>query len=1254
MYMITSATSEKNIGEVKTPAPSRAAGKTTPAANATATVMGVQKAQISELLSSLSLAQGKLPESLSAKQNTLIRYLSALDGGHAAELGKNTNPTAKQVGSLVSRLIGKFPDLNRQISDTLSRQGLSGKSGDALSAEISQNLANLPKIIQEGAPAGRALVEFFAQSAIARLDPKKLNQTLVKQMNNSGLSTVADTTPRQQREIAKVLDSTVAFIYRNQNRPAGTSVSATASGTAERSSAGGDFTDPTYRNPVQNRQTSTPQLSAGEQSALMDKVRNLLSGAAQTAISARLIEAPGQGAAGEDADVSEESLNKAEQMLRQFVKEHPGSSDRQPSDLSDALKQAAASRTGTTTLVDLASGKKTEQTAVDTGATRKTSGQTQETPGEQQTRITQEIARNFSIIHKSFNLDTIEKAVAAIRDLQKQQTLKAENQTVTEQSADETANPDDLKTVGKMMKSMLSSNNQETAKPSAESQQTVAAKTAVDPQNVPAKTAETESPQAAAKTTVDLQNAAAKTAAAETTTAAAKTTVDSQNAPAKTVAAETQQAAAKTTVNSQNAPAKTVATETQQAAAKTTVDPQNAPAKTVAAETTTAAAKTTVDPQNAPAKTAAAETTTAAAKTTVDPQNAPAKTAAAETQQAAAKTTVDPQNATAKTAAAETTTAAAKTTVDPQNAPAKTVAAETTTAAAKTAVDSQNALAKTAAAETPASVAKTTVDSQNAAEKTAAAETPQAAAKTTVDSQNASAKTAAAETTTAAAKTTVDPQNAPAKTVAAETTTATAKTTVDPQNAPAKTVAPETQQAAAKTTVDPQNAVAKTTAAETPQAAAKTTVDPQNATAKTAATETTASAAKTTVDSQNTAAKTASAVPQVKNNADPQKAGIREQAATEPKQTRSTAEMIYQQNKQSVTRTDETIRSKPEQPSAATARTTDSRAETPTGAEVEKRGLFRKIAGLFTRSESAAAARPADSPQQRPAVQLETPVTAKPVETGTASPVKTQITATGLNQIMQDFADPSIPDNMKRNARNIEQMFNASLADTPSLLQWLNYMDNPLSGNSSMSKGLRAWASMLVAVRLKQFGINVEEELRSPRGKMLKLLQDGADVGDSEQWPQKMLDNLTRHLDTLHNSAQQTRNEGNVWPFYLPLPTPKENRRENCMLLKRSKSEEGQDHGLDLNFYFEIAPFGSIGIKVNYNSPDLKLRATAESYDGYSRLRETLHLLQKRFSELGLNSSDFECRRGSVKHPSDYTDQELQFMQDDEFDGWRV
>ena len=1001
MYMITSATSEKNIGEVKTPAPSRAAGKTTPAANATATVMGVQKAQISELLSSLSLAQGKLPESLSAKQNTLIRYLSALDGGHAAELGKNTNPTAKQVGSLVSRLIGKFPDLNRQISDTLSRQGLSGKSGDALSAEISQNLANLPKIIQEGAPAGRALVEFFAQSAIARLDPKKLNQTLVKQMNNSGLSTVADTTPRQQREIAKVLDSTVAFIYRNQNRPAGTSVSATASGTAERSSAGGDFTDPTYRNPVQNRQTSTPQLSAGEQSALMDKVRNLLSGAAQTAISARLIEAPGPGAAGEDADVSEESLNKAEQMLRQFVKEHPGSSDRQPSDLSDALKQAAASRTGTTTLVDLASGKKTEQTAVDTGATRKTSGQTQETPGEQQTRITQEIARNFSIIHKSFNLDTIEKAVAAIRDLQKQQTLKAENQTVTEQSADETANPDDLKTVGKMMKSMLSSNNQETAKPSAESQQTVAAKTAVAPQNVPAKTAETESPQAAAKTTVD---------------------------------------------------------------------PQNAPAKTAAAETTTAAAKTTVDPQNAPAKTAAAETTTAAAKTTVDPQNAPAKTVAAETQQAAAKTTVDPQNATAKTVA----------------------------------------------------------------------------------------------------------------------------------------------------------------------------------------TETTASAAKNTVDSQNTAAKTASAVPQVKNNADPQKAGIREQAATEPKQTRSTAEMIYQQNKQSVTRTDETIRSKPEQPSAATARTADARAETPTGAEVEKRGLFRKIAGLFTRSESAAAARPADSPQQRPAVQLETPVTAKPVETGTASPVKTQITATGLNQIMQDFADPSIPDNMKRNARNIEQMFNASLADTPSLLQWLNYMDNPLSGNSSMSKGLRAWASMLVAVRLKQFGINVEEELRSPRGKMLKLLQDGADVGDSEQWPQKMLDNLTRHLDTLHNSAQQTRNEGNVWPFYLPLPTPKENRRENCMLLKRSKSEEGQDHGLDLNFYFEIAPFGSIGIKVNYNSPDLKLRATAESYDGYSRLRETLHLLQKRFSELGLNSSDFECRRGSVKHPSDYTDQELQFMQDDEFDGWRV
>lgn len=86
------------------------------------------------------------------------------------------------------------------------------------------------------------------------------------------------------------------------------------------------------------------------------------------------------------------------------------------------------------------------------------------------------------------------------------------------------------------------------------------------------------------------------------------------------------------------------------------------------------------------------------------------------------------------------------------------------------------------------------------------------------------------------------------------------------------------------------------------------------------------------------------------------------------------------------------------------------------------------------------------------------------------------------------------------------------------------------------------------------------------------------------------------------------------------------------MSFKRRKRENNTD-SIDMNFYFEIKGLGPIGIKANYSSPDISIKATAETYEGYSKLRETLHLLQDRLNELNYNCKEFKCIKGTVLHP---------------------
>ncbi len=957
-------------------APARESARAEPAAGSSGSgsFMGVSRAETANLLSALSLAQGKVPDAIAEKQNTLIRYMTSLNNEQKSELGENTNPTAKQLSSLVSRLIGKFPELNAEIGKSLSMQGLSSQTGDRLSAEISQNLANLPKIIQEGAPAGKALMEFFAQTAIGKLNPADLNPALMRQIDSSNLSAVNGATPREQREISGLLNSTVTFIYRNQNsstviKPgAGTAAGLNSSSETVSSAAPKDPAARTYLDIFQNRTGGINQPSPREQSAIMEKVRDLLSSAADSAVNARLIESTSAQTANDD--FGEESYDKAEQLLKQYAREQQGRSD---ADLKKNMNASVKKET----LVDVASrSSRTTEQAVKTEQQQIRENQVKTEQNisakERQEKLNLEIARNFNIIHKSYNLETIEKAVADIRNLQ-QQIREMQNVQNAVPDGQISSDADDLQTVEKMMKSMLN--------------------TAGDPLNRTIK--EHVSPETLKQATA-------------------------QNPPTDT--------------------------STKDSAVRSQQLQTPAPASANASEQTAAALKSSAPGLN-----------------------------------------------TAETGDLNRDGSARKETAD----------------AGTQKLDSGRMIGKDAITKA-------------------------------ADSQGRGMK--------------------------------------------------------------------------------------ENSTERLFSNSIT---------------------------------------AAEAKPNRTTAQMIYQQHKISgdQNRTIEEFRRAAENSTAA--RQTDIRtaAETASGAETAaKTGLFRKLTGLFSRNgsdNSSAGIKTAENPaapdKQKTAEQYIRSTSGTETPSASSSVSARNLTNSNITAMMQDLGSSLLPENMQKAAKNFEQMFSTALMDSPSVLQWLNYVDNPLSGSSGMSKALRAWASMLVAIRLKQLGIRVPGSEDSPKTRMLQKFQDSVGVKDSETWPQKMLDNLAQHVDSLHNQAQNSRSENNPWPFYLPLPTPQENKRENCMTLKHSESDDNRDNGLDLRFYFEIPSLGAVSIRANYNKPDIKLSATAESYEGYNRIRETLHLLKNRFSELGLNAEDFKCRRGSVLHPSDpeYDDQELNAA-DSNDDGWRV
>ncbi len=1100
--------------------------------------LGVNLQDVKELMSSLAQSQGRVPVPVGERQQALSRHLDAIEKRQAKPSPAEGNSSSRVISSLISRIVGKYPEINEEISKALNRESLSNLTGDKLAAEVSRNLANLPKLLQSDTSAGKALLEFVAQAAVAKIDEKSLSDNWKRQISDSNLSIIKNTTPRQMQEVGRVLDDSMKFIYKNQSNSFKANSGEALLNSLSRGSYLGTTTgalnaqstnitptpgkNVTYLNLFS--QTSGVKGEAQLSPDILNKINNIITKAAQLAIDSNLIDAPDEALSQiiESEDFSLQDLKFVNNLITR--------ASNSSSTSSQLMSKAALMRASENNLSDKVS-----------------------VPPRQfsEAEIKDQIKQHMETIHNSNDLKTIEQTLQKINELNKQ-LANLKSQSVI---------------------------NEATRPPLRES-----VKTANTPagqsgildgrQSSPAS----KNPTGVNTTTAQLPSMTGKSGP--------YTSFATLRQPGLTVPQSQSGTNVPSGLNNH------AATQSQTGLAL----PQNQMGTTSPqGQSSPAATQSQAGSQMSPGQTGSVLANTAATP------SAPGQTSKAQ---------ISGQNSTAASSSDHTSQIMGDDRTRQAHLPIKETGKPVTGQEPKVEYQFQS------------------YPNRLIRPRPNIPQTQQDRFGNTVNSQslkfaNANQSPSPAPNSTNSATPGLQQNFA--------TTAATARLQTTPEG-----VANTPQSSA--TGVESQNTL---------KAASERTISP-GADGKSAAgqTQLTSPRQETTGNVLLNSRPMVNAANSPKQSNAPANPTINNQAVagSQGKTADSSTSNTLPRDTLSTTATN------PNQQVSDKTAATSAPSQQISSEASEKLNFFRKITHFFkplahhpTLDKTVAnqtnipEADPAKTKIQQSSA-LEEPATPKAIRQfrhvqstmPQTAQVATNAQSTGFSTLMEDLSNGSMHPQLRAVTRQIENIFNQSLASTPAIMQWLNYVDNPLSGNNNFSKGLRAWATMLVSLRFKQLGIN-QNSGDNAKQQVMSNWQMNSLIDDGEQWPQNSLHHLAEHVDKMQQNQQQRTDP--LWANYIPLPTVEDNQKENCMSFKRNRRKDQTD-SIDLQFYFEIKGLGPIGLKVSYAKPDISVKATAETYEGYSKIKETMHLLEDRFRSLSMNCHDFNCSKGRVTHPA--------------------
>ena len=168
------------------------------------------------LLSALAGAQGRVPDALTLRQQKLMRALGEfIQAGGNTESLEEPSENGRQLRSLLTRLVGKYPELGSSMSASLQRAGLSRTPPENIQLEIAGKLAALPRDLGENSFIGQNVLAFMDEAAALQLKPEEVSSGILSIMEKCGIAPEGISDPRAKAELSKLLGEAAKFIYEN-------------------------------------------------------------------------------------------------------------------------------------------------------------------------------------------------------------------------------------------------------------------------------------------------------------------------------------------------------------------------------------------------------------------------------------------------------------------------------------------------------------------------------------------------------------------------------------------------------------------------------------------------------------------------------------------------------------------------------------------------------------------------------------------------------------------------------------------------------------------------------------------------------------------------------------------------------------------------------------------------------------------------------------------------------------------------------
>lgn len=239
------------------------------------------------------------------------------------------------------------------------------------------------------------------------------------------------------------------------------------------------------------------------------------------------------------------------------------------------------------------------------------------------------------------------------------------------------------------------------------------------------------------------------------------------------------------------------------------------------------------------------------------------------------------------------------------------------------------------------------------------------------------------------------------------------------------------------------------------------------------------------------------------------------------------------------------------------------------------------------------------------------------------------------NELKIQLSNTALPQKLRDEAKNLLDKLSDPVKDLPSVSNWLNFTQGPMSPSSTQALAMHQWAFLLLAIRFSQLGKSVDSFLK----KAVDLDDDAADFDhELSKDAEKILKEESKHtvsslIDKTFEqiSRMQNPNRDNlpVMFQYVPLPPNYDGGKEGGFNAYPVVEEDGKK-AWHLNFAFDLKDIGAVEIKAVAKLPEIKIAVIAENMQGLERVQNELPKLQKTLQDIGITTRSVSTRLGTI------------------------